>query len=132
MATPVACVQQAASLNVLISMAGACHRADSVPMVQSSRACAQAVPCEDECGPRVSRRRVLLSGPGLALAAGAVAAATAGFSPAGSAAMPEKIFSEWEQVSVPVDAGVDLLDVAFVPGDWDHGEPCDCWHMMLW
>ncbi|KAK9007931.1 hypothetical protein V6N11_074843 [Hibiscus sabdariffa] len=36
-------------------------------------------------------------------------------------AKSEEVLSEWERVSLPIDPGVVLLDIAFVPDDLNHG-----------
>lgn len=36
-------------------------------------------------------------------------------------AKSEEVLSEWERVYLPIDPGVVLLDVAFVPDDLNHG-----------
>lgn len=36
----------------------------------------------------------------------------------------EDQLSEWERVSLPIDPGVVLLDIAFVPDDTSHGMLC--------
>lgn len=33
----------------------------------------------------------------------------------------EDSLSDWERVYLPIDPGVVLLDIAFVPGDFNHG-----------
>lgn len=36
----------------------------------------------------------------------------------------EETLSEWERVYLPIDPGVVLLDIAFVPEDPNHGNGC--------
>lgn len=39
-------------------------------------------------------------------------------------AKAEEALSEWERVFLPIDPGVVLLDIAFVPDDLNHGQFC--------
>ncbi|KAH6761308.1 hypothetical protein C2S51_018257 [Perilla frutescens var. frutescens] len=51
-------------------------------------------------------------------------AATVSLSPLGREALAsEDPLSEWERVTLPIDPGVVLLDIAFVPDDPSHGNP---------
>ena len=64
------------------------------------------------------RRQVLTAGTGLAFTL-----ANGSFSLPAAAA--DSAISEWEKVPLPIDPGVVLLDIAFVPGDANHGESFD-------
>lgn len=57
----------------------------------------------------------------------------------------EDSLSDWERVYLPIDPGVVLLDIAFVPGDFNHGSyfflcynrfpnqiPISCWHVVVY
>lgn len=46
-------------------------------------------------------------------------------------ARSEEALSEWERVYLPVDPGVVLLDIAFVPDDLNHGNFCS-FTLLLW
>lgn len=72
---------------------------------------------EEENVPVVSRRTVLA-----ATTTSAAALSLAGLFD-GSAAIADDTISSWEQVSLPVDAGVVLLDMAFVPEQPNRGSP---------
>jgi hypothetical protein len=64
----------------------------------------------------VSRRNLLSAGAGLALSLSTLTSSR----PATAADID---LEEWEQVDLPLEPGVVLLDVAFVPNDPNHGEP---------
>lgn len=70
---------------------------------------------EEEDVPAVSRRSLLA-----ATTTSAAALSLAGLFD-GSAAIAEDTISSWEQVTLPVDAGVVLLDMAFVPEQPNRG-----------
>lgn len=56
------------------------------------------------------------------LIGGLHAAAAVSLSPLGSKALAaDEPLSEWERVYLPIDPGVVLLDIAFVPDDPSHG-----------
>ena len=61
------------------------------------------------------RRQVLTAGAGVAFTL-----ANGTLSLPSSAA--DSSISEWEKVPLPINPGVVLLDIAFVPGDANHGE----------
>eukprot|EP00850_Spirogloea_muscicola_P012188 SM000078S22047 [mRNA] locus=s78:67403:70094:- [translate_table: standard] len=62
----------------------------------------------------LSRREALLACAGAAVAAGATVLAT-------PPALAAEELQQWEKVPLPVDPGVVLLDIAFVPDDASHG-----------
>lgn len=55
------------------------------------------------------------------LIGGLHAAAAVSLSPLGGKALAAEDLSEWERVFLPIDPGVVLLDIAFVPDDPSHG-----------
>jgi hypothetical protein len=64
-------------------------------------------------------RRALIADTATAAVAAAAAPLLLPRTPAALAAEP---LSEWERVGLPIDPGVVLLDIAFVPDDPSHGK----------
>jgi hypothetical protein len=64
-------------------------------------------------------RRALIADTATAAAAAAAAPLLLPRTPSALAAEP---LSEWERVGLPIDPGVVLLDIAFVPDDPSHGK----------
>lgn len=77
------------------------------PVCESAQSAAEDVPS-------VSRRSLLSAGAGLALSVSALGVS----SPASAVDID---LEEWEKVELPLEPGVVLLDVAFVPNDPKHG-----------
>jgi hypothetical protein len=88
------------------------HAQRLTPVCESSRDSHSAA----EEAPAVSRRNLLSAGAGLALSLSTLTTSR----PATAADID---LEEWEQVDLPLEPGVVLLDVAFVPNDPNHGEP---------
>lgn len=74
---------------------------------------------EDEETVAVLSRRSVLAASTAALSLGALS----GGSDGNDAALADETISSWEQVTLPVDPGVVLLDMAFVPDQPDRGMP---------
>eukprot|EP00270_Netrium_digitus_P004294 TRINITY_DN152_c0_g1_i1.p1 TRINITY_DN152_c0_g1~~TRINITY_DN152_c0_g1_i1.p1 ORF type:complete len:441 (+),score=68.65 TRINITY_DN152_c0_g1_i1:60-1325(+) len=77
---------------------------------------------QDGNGSGCSRREVLTAGTAsfASLALGAAATSSGLFSSV-EPAIAEGTASEWEKIPLPVDPGVVLLDITFVPDDLNHG-----------
>eukprot|EP00475_Leptophrys_vorax_P019856 TRINITY_DN27186_c0_g1_i1.p1 TRINITY_DN27186_c0_g1~~TRINITY_DN27186_c0_g1_i1.p1 ORF type:complete len:428 (+),score=24.17 TRINITY_DN27186_c0_g1_i1:59-1342(+) len=91
------------------------QRADQ-PCQKASVACRASFEDVDSETFTVGRRDLLVG-----TSAAAIAAALASGSPLTGAAFAADGVSAWEQVPLPLEPGVVLLDVAFVPGEPDHG-----------
>ncbi|KAJ7520787.1 hypothetical protein O6H91_19G022800 [Diphasiastrum complanatum] len=92
----------ASKLKCYYQAAAACQRSSA------SRNCAQCA--EDREG--LARRQLLVGSAGVSLL---------GWSVSGDIARAEELLSQWEKVPLPIDPGVVLLDLAFVPDEPEHG-----------
>lgn len=72
---------------------------------------------EEEDSVAMVSRRGVLAATSAALSLGGLV----GIDGNGSAALADETISSWEQVTLPVDAGVVLLDMAFVPEQPNRG-----------
>lgn len=87
--------------------------------ISTSRACSLPSSDSSSSSSSLSRRQFVSQTATLSLSISLAATTGLYEQPAKS----EEALSAWERVYIPVDPGVVLLDIAFVPDDLNHGTP---------